>query len=294
MTFSIKTFTAILALLITVLAIRPTVVKDILGSAIVQSSTETVQTIGSLIPSNIISYIEPIKPVSVTRSDAELSVEAIIDATNKERIKAGLIPLRSNARLTQSATTKTRDMITRDYFEHQSPDGKGVADLALAAGYDYVIVGENLARGGFASASDLVNEWMNSPGHRANMLSSKYEEIGVYAAQGMYDGHEVWFAVQHFGTSRATCPVISERLKIEIDTMNADLGNRRAQIASEKAALEAPNHPEGDEYRARVTTFNALVAEYNTILVISQEKIKAYNAQVAAFNNCLTVYKPVK
>jgi hypothetical protein len=135
---------------------------------------------------------------------------------------------------------------------------------------------------------------MNSPGHRANMLSPKYQEIGAYVAQGTYDGRVVWFAVQHFGTDRSACPGINAKLKPEIDAMNANLNQQRAHISNEKALLVGPNHPEGEEYKDRVTAFNGLVADYNTALVLSQEKIKIYNTQVAAFNACLGMYRPVK
>jgi hypothetical protein len=227
----------------------------------------------------------------VHKPDTTLSTDAIIDATNRARIAAGLPPLRSNQKLIASAKTKTMDMITRGYFEHESPNGNGVADLATAAGYDYIVIGENLARGAFVDAEDVVNEWMKSPGHRANILSTNYEEIGTYAAQAVYDGNEVWFVVQHFGTGRTTCPVISMQLKVSIDAMAKELTSLRAQISNEKAVLEGPGHPEGEEYKDRVGRFNALVAEYNTTLVVSQEKSKFYNTQVSAFNACLNKYK---
>lgn len=285
--------TAIVVLVLLV-ALRPQVLTEGMRSIGVRSSIQDIGAVGQLIPSNILSYVDRIEPISGVVETNALSTEAIIDATNKERIKAGLIPLQSNIVLTASATIKTEDMIDRMYFEHASPDGKEISDLADQVGYDFVIVGENLARGGFVDAEDVVAEWMKSPGHRANMLSSKYQEIGAFAAKGMHDGREVWFAVQHFGTSRDACPTIDPRLKPAIDAMNKDLSQRRAQIANEKALLEGPNHPEGDAYKERVGVFNELVAAYNVTLVLSQEKIKVYNAQVAAFNLCLGLYRPVR
>lgn len=281
------------AVLIGTALLRPQIIEDIYPRA-VETVTKTAQSVGQLVPAPLIAYLSSIEPVRHINADTSLTTDAIIEATNKERIEAGLMPLRSNVHLTQSATVKTNDMIARQYFEHDSPDGKAVSDLALDAGYDYVIVGENLARGNFDDATDLVTEWMNSPGHRANILSSKYQEMGAYVAQGTYDGRIVWFAVQHFGTDRNTCPSINTKLKPEIDAMNADLNQRRAQIANEKAALVGPNHPEGEEYKERVNIFNELVSNYNITLVLSQEKIKVYNAQVAAFNVCLGLYRPVK
>lgn len=275
------------------LLLKPELISDVYPRA-VETVTTTAQSVGKLVPAPLVSYLDSIEPVRYVKNDTSLTTDTIIEATNKERIKAGLMPLRSNAMLTHSAMIKTNDMITRQYFEHDSPDGKAVSDLVLAAGYDYVIVGENLARGNFADATDLVSEWMKSPGHRANILSPKYQEIGAYVAQGTFEGRTVWFAVQHFGTDRDACPRISSKLKPEIDAMNELLNQRRAQIANEKASLVGPGHPEGEEYKDRVSAFNELVADYNTTLVLSQEKIKIYNAQVAAFNTCLGLYRPVK
>lgn len=286
-------FGTIILVLIGAIILKPQLIEGVYPRA-VETVMTTAQTAGKLKPATFLTYVDSIVPTRHTENDTALTTEGIIEATNKERIKAGLMPLRSNAYLTESAMVKTNDMITRQYFEHDSPDGKAVSDLVLAAGYDYVIVGENLARGNFVDATDLITEWMNSPGHRANMLSPKYQEIGAYVAQGIYEGHVAWFAVQHFGTDQNTCPAISAKLKSQIDVMNANLNQRRAQIANEKATLVGPNHPEGEEYKDRVTAFNELVADYNTTLVLSQEKIKVYNAQVAAFNACLGLYRPVK
>jgi uncharacterized protein YkwD len=267
------------------------------------STNDTVQSIG-----DFGEKIKPLAPITDSqnyrliesvlfgdsRSDDSTSLitsAGIIDATNRERIARDLPPLQVNTKLTESAMRKTNDMIARQYFEHDSPNGKGVSDLGREVGYDYVVMGENLALGNFATSDDVVKAWMDSPGHRANMLSSNYQEIGVYAAKATYQGREVWFAVQHFGTGRAACPSISSSLKSSIDALNADLKARQVYIVTEKALLESPNRPGGEEYRARVEAFNNLVSEYNTTLVVSQEKIKEYNAQVNAFNNCLLRYQ---
>lgn len=286
-------FGTLILVLIGAVLLKPQLIQDVYPRA-VETVTTTAQSVGKLVPAPLIAYLDSIEPVRHVSSDTSLTTDAIIEATNKERIKAGLMPLRSNAHLTQSAMVKTDDMIVHHYFEHDSPEGKAVSDLVFDAGYDYVIVGENLARGNFVDATDLVTEWMNSPGHRANILSAKYQEMGAYVAQGTYDGRPVWFAVQHFGTDRSACPAINTKLKPQIDAMNADLNQRRAQIANEKALLVGPNHPEGEEYKDRVNIFNELVSNYNIALVLSQEKIKIYNAQVAAFNTCLGLYRPVK
>ncbi len=230
-------------------------------------------------------------PSKTNPEEGKFGVQTIIDATNKERIAAGLPPLTLNAKLNASAKMKTDDMIARQYFEHESPTGEEVSDLGARVGYDYVIMGENLARGDFKDGDDLLQAWMESPGHRANILSTKYEEIGVYAVEATYEGQEVWFAVQHFGTPRTACPSVNTALRKKIDAINKDLEQRQKLIATDKMILESPDRPRGEEYRAMVTSFNELVGEYNTILFDSRQKIRQYNAQVSAFNSCIVKYQ---
>lgn len=219
---------------------------------------------------------------------------AIIDATNRNRIAAGLTPLTVSKRLSASAKIKTEDMIARHYFEHVSPTGQNVSDLGARVGYEYIVMGENLALGNFANADDLLTAWMNSPGHRANILSINYQEIGVYVARGTYQGKEVWFAVQHFGTQRTACPSINKALKTAIEQTNQSLKDRQVEITKQKEILEGPDRPQGELYKIKVTRFNALVGEYNALLQTSQKDIARYNAQVKLFNSCLTKYQTTK
>lgn len=289
---NIAVITAVL--LLGVVLLCPDIVDD--ATDRVLGAFDTAPDAPSLIPSPVLSYLDSVKlapSIGNTRSNelSDITAAAIVDATNQERIDIGLEPLRTNDALIHSATIKAQDMLTNQYFEHTSPSGVGIRGLANTVDYGYVLVGENLAYGDFTSGKDVVNEWMKSPGHRANILRKDYQEIGVAVVRGTYQGREVWFAVQHFGTPRNVCPVIDSALKASVDSIDTDLKSRQAQIATEKAFLEAPDHPQGQAYRDRVTAFNNLVSEYNTALVISQEKIKDYNAQAAAFNACIMKYQ---
>lgn len=237
----------------------------------------------------VIDAVSPSKE-SAPKSDNTLTNANIVDATNAERIKLGLTPLSTNAKLTASAKIKTEDMIKNGYFEHVSPDGVAVSDLGTQVGYDYVIMGENLALGNFSGADDLLQAWMNSPGHRANIVSESYMEIGIYAAQGQYQGRKVWFAVQHFGTARGACPVVDQQLKDDIDDFNTALRAKEKKITVLRAELEGMEQND-NEYQEKVAIFNALVAEYNSQLAMSQAAIARYNKQVVAFNKCLAQYQ---
>jgi len=108
----------------------------------------------------------------------KLTVKGVIDNTNKQRALNGDLPvLKENFKLNFSAEKKLQDMFVKQYFEHNSPEGIGVGDLGLQAGYEYIIIGENLALGNFKDDASLVDAWMASPGHRANILNKKYTEI---------------------------------------------------------------------------------------------------------------------
>lgn len=125
-------------------------------------------------------------------------VAMVVAGTNAERAAAGLTRLTVEARLTAAALAHSTDMAARDFFAHESPEGRSVADRVTAAGYAYRIVAENIAAGQ-RDAAEVVTGWMNSPGHRANILNPELRQIGVgRAAGGTYGTY--W--VQVFGTPR--------------------------------------------------------------------------------------------
>ena len=101
----------------------------------------------------------------------------VIRLTNVERAKAGCVALRFDARLTAAAQAHSEDMVNRNYFSHTSPDGRGPGDRAAAAGYPNWS-GENIA-GGYPTPAAVVQGWMNSSGHRANILNCQSKAIGV-------------------------------------------------------------------------------------------------------------------
>jgi uncharacterized protein YkwD len=96
---------------------------------------------------------------------------------NAERAKAGCAPVKTDARLAAAALAHSRDMVDRNYFSHTSPDGKGPGDRAAAAGYPSWS-GENIAAG-YPTPAEVVQGWMNSPGHKANILNCQSKATGV-------------------------------------------------------------------------------------------------------------------
>src|SRR5258706_15898033 len=109
--------------------------------------------------------------------------EAVIAQMNRERAAYGLQPLRVNASLALAAEDRIHDLFAKHYFNHVSPDGMQPFIWAERRGYDYSVIGENLATG-YPTATTVVDGWMDSPGHRANILGRDFGEVGVAVAAG--------------------------------------------------------------------------------------------------------------
>lgn len=109
--------------------------------------------------------------------------EAVLKLVNAERAKAGLQPLTLSDKLTNIAYKKAKDMADKNYFSHQSPTYGSPFDMLKQFGVSYSYAGENIAAGQ-KSAEEVMNSWMNSSGHRANILNKNYTQIGV----GFYRG----------------------------------------------------------------------------------------------------------
>lgn len=122
---------------------------------------------------------------------SEKNVEAqVVQLVNQERAKAGLKPLTHNWELSRVARYKSMDMRDHGYFSHNSPTYGSPFTMINNFGIRFRAAGENIAQGQ-ATPQAVVTAWMNSPGHRANILSTNFTEIGVgYAAGG--SGRHYW------------------------------------------------------------------------------------------------------
>lgn len=134
-----------------------------------------------------------------------LSTDTIIALTNSERQKAGLSPLQPQAALTQSAQVKALDMVQKNYWSHTAPDGTEPWNFIEASGYDFIAAGENLGRN-FADDVALVNGWMNSPTHRANILNAEYQDIGLSILNGIVGDKQSQVVVVHYGKKNQPTP----------------------------------------------------------------------------------------
>jgi uncharacterized protein YkwD len=162
---------------------------------------------------------EPIPPsnevnnVDTSPEPSELKVEdggnygnydqRIVELVNQERAAAGLDPLTIDSQLDQAANLHTDEMVQADSMSHQLPGEARLGDRVSATGYQWSGLAENIA-GGYATPEEVVEGWLNSPGHRANILNSAYTQIGIgyenAPDDNNSDGDSDTYWTQVFGT----------------------------------------------------------------------------------------------
>lgn len=228
-------------------------------------------------------------PLHVGRqpNQAVLTKAKIIAQTNIQRYNNGLmLPLFENANLSLVAKAKAEDMFQKQYFEHVSPSGVSPGDLVKSYGYDYIVSGENLILGNFKDEAEVVQDWMASPGHRANILNNRFTEIGVAIIKGTYKEQTVWIGVQEFGLPLSACLQPSIALKNQIDTNKNNLDQLLLQIDAKKEEIDNTNQ-RSSQYNVLVDKYNQLVAQYNSLSYETKNIIVQYNNQINIFNQCV-------
>lgn len=166
------------------------------------ATTPATQQTSKPSPAPVTPPVNPAAPAPqpVTQSspagDYQLSAyeQRVVDLVNAERAKAGLKPLAANLQLARIARLKAEDMRDKNYFSHESPTYGSFFNMLGQFGISYRTAGENIAAG-YSTPEAVVAAWMNSPGHRSNILNANFTAIGVgYASGGSY-GH---YWVQEF------------------------------------------------------------------------------------------------
>ena len=145
-----------------------------------------------------------------------ITTSAVLDLTNQSRTSQGIAALTYNTTLEAAAQAKANDMIARQYFAHNTPDGKTPWTFFDAVDYAYLSAEENLAVH-FTDVEPLQEAWMNSPGHKANILNSSFKEMGVGISRGNFEGHESIFVVEEFGNPAVSAspeqqPIVHQKL----------------------------------------------------------------------------------
>ncbi|NTU69462.1 hypothetical protein HGB13_01350 [bacterium] len=186
----------------------------------------------------------------------------IFNLTNAQRSKYGMANVAWNYKLANAARSKGHDMINRDYFSHNTPDGKTPWTFILSAGYNYIYAGENLAMN-YSVAEDVMNAWMNSGGHRANILGANYKELGVGVVTGEYQGYTTTMVVQMFGTTA---------------TSTYNPSTPKATTPSKKSETPAPAPQPAIDYSQTINLSSTLIKKriddfkkaYESLLVITK------------------------
>ncbi len=149
------------------------------GLSEIKAANPTIKNYNLIYPGQIINI------PSVSSSVASFESE-VVRLVNAERSKAGLAPLTQDWQLSRVARYKSQDMKDLGYFSHTSPTYGSPFEMMKSFGITYRTAGENIAKG-YSTPEAVVKAWMNSPGHRANILNSSYTHLGVgYVAQGSY------------------------------------------------------------------------------------------------------------
>jgi hypothetical protein len=218
---------------------------------------------------------------------------AVIDETNRQRSIYGVPVLKENSLLNSAAEIKVRDIFEKQYFDHVSPVGHGPDALAKIVGYEYVSIGENLAMGSFGDEGSLVEAWMQSQGHRENILRNQFQEIGLAVGRGVYNGQQVLIAVQEFGRPLSSCPFVDSSLKKEIDQKKVELTTLSSTLETVRSDIDDVNASSSLEniqkYQDKVNLYNSQVTQYNSLVSYIKDKTSVYNGQVRNFNNCLRI-----
>ena len=219
-------------------------------------------------------------------TSGDLNENDILVIVNTERKAQGLGALTYNKKLATMALIKAKDMIAKQYFAHVAPDGTDVVMLAERQSYDYLNIGENLAMGDFVSSQDVMTGWMNSPGHRANILNKNYTELGISAVEGNYQGRIVWYAVQEFGRPASTCTKPDAVLEVKIVADEAQIAQIQAALGTKLTQMKDPNLDRAT-YNAMVADYNNAVSVYNSLAASIKAEIIVFNSLVDQFNACL-------
>jgi uncharacterized protein YkwD len=261
-------------------------------------------------PRDFIKYNEIVLyPVSQKILAREtLAHDAIIALTNSARAQNGMRALRENLLLNDVAEERARDMLEKQYFAHVSPTGQQASDIAQRVGYSYKIIAENIGSGDFFTNQKIVNGWMQSPGHRKNILSAEVEEIGAAVLKGKLNGTETYIAVQIFGlesppVAQNKCVAPSKNLledieikRAEIEELNSRLQRLKQELEAEQQSIETDRkYTEGNSQKihnlnVRINALNEKSGWYNRTLADAKAKSLVMESMINDYNSALTVY----
>lgn len=194
--------------------------------------------------SSVLVSLPPRLALAVSTSD-------VFTLSNNERVANGQAALSPNSKLNAAAQAKAQHMRDNNYFAHTAPDGTTGWNFIANQGYSYTTAGENLAAGN-QGASAVVQGWMDSPGHRANLLNSAYTEVGygvTYVGNWEYNG--VVYSDSYYVVALYAKPVSSPPPEPEASS-STPASSESTQVAGNSnsptpAASQASEEPAADE-----------------------------------------------
>ena len=246
---------------------------------------------------------------SVSRE--KLNTESIIYLTNKARVENGLPQLAENQLLNTIAESRARDMLEKQYFDHVSPTGQQASDLAESIGYHYKIIAENIGSGDFITNQKIVDGWMQSPGHRENILSTDVQEIGAAVLKGKMKGSVTYVAVQIFGLQSRpikhnVCVAPSDNLlhdiamkKAEIQSLQDQLNRLKNELDTEQESIDTDKKYTYDDAQKiqklnekiyalneKSRWYNRVVEEAKAKVTVTESMVNEYNRLLQTYNEC--------
>ncbi len=181
----------------------------------------------------------------------DINTTSLLKYTNQRRADAGLKPLTLNDKLSKAAYAKAQNMFAEDYWAHTSPSGKEPWDFIIASGYDYLYAGENLAVD-FAHSKSVVDAWYNSPSHKANLLNSKYTEVGFAVVDGELQGRKTTLVVQMFGYPRRQIAKVTPEDELLNKTKKEELSSEPIKVEKNTAKIAKVDQNKNKQEQAEI------------------------------------------
>lgn len=180
-----------------------------------------------------------------------VSQGGLLTATNSERAAVGAQSLTLNSKLNSAAQAKANDMVARNYWSHNTPDGEEPWVFINNAGYKYLKAGENLAYG-FGDSNDTITGWMNSPSHKANMLDAAFSEVGFgFANSADYNNSgEETVVVAMYGKPQTLAATAQQAAPTTQTTTKASTKASETTAAPTPAPTEETKAPETTKTQA--------------------------------------------
>jgi len=209
-----------------------------------------------------------------------IDFKKILIAVNAERSKKEIPNLLPDSRLMLAAKARLFDMVDREYFEHVSPLGKQASDFVAEQGYNYFFIAENLAKGRYQTAEEIVADWLKSESHRKPILSKAYSQTGL----AVEENNSNIIAVEIFGVPKSACSIEPGKIAEEIKKNNQIIDRIGSELELFDREIDAIQPgPSEDLERVR--------SEFHALTLLNQDLEEKYKSDSKAYNECVQALK---